>query len=365
MRISRRLITAARGSARLVGQQDRVHRAEARGRRRWRDRACSLAAGAACLLAFGVPGVSQSPALASPSSILNWTKQAPATSPPARGYVSMAYDTATGTAVLFGGDVNGQGVGDTWTWNGSTWTKQAPTTSPPARSGASMAYDASTGTVVLFGGYRWFGDTWTWNGTTWTKQAPATSPAARGYASMAYDVATGTVVLFGGTNGYRWFADTWTWNGTTWTKQAPPISPSARQGASTAYDAATGTVVLFGGSNAPQGRIFGDTWTWNGTSWTKQAPANRPAGREGGSAAYDAATGTVVLFGGQSGNYPLRGTETWDGSTWTKQAPANRPAAREGAAMAYDSATGTVFLFGGYDYWQNQLLSDTWEWGSS
>ena len=28
-----------------------------------------------------------------------------------------------------------------------------------------------------------------------------------------------------------------------------------------AYDAATGTVVLFGGG-APNGGVFGDTWTW-------------------------------------------------------------------------------------------------------
>ena len=55
--------------------------------------------------------------------------------------------------------------GGTWTWDGSTWTKQAPATSPHARRFASMAYDAATGTVVLFGGFArlgFFGDTWTW-----------------------------------------------------------------------------------------------------------------------------------------------------------------------------------------------------------
>ena len=64
----------------------------------------------------------------------------------------MAYDAATGTVVLFGGDGSSGDLGDTWTWNGTTWTEQTPATSPPARESATMAYDAATGTVVLFGG---------------------------------------------------------------------------------------------------------------------------------------------------------------------------------------------------------------------
>ena len=76
----------------------------------------------------------------------------------------MAYDPATGNVVLFGGADALQRFGDTWTWDGTTWTKQAPATSPPARYSASMAYDAATGNVVLFGGQggAFLGDTWTW-----------------------------------------------------------------------------------------------------------------------------------------------------------------------------------------------------------
>ncbi len=47
-----------------------------------------------------------------------------------------------------------------------TWTRQHPATSPPARTGAAMACDASTGAVVLFGGAGLNdghdGGTWTW-----------------------------------------------------------------------------------------------------------------------------------------------------------------------------------------------------------
>ena len=82
-------------------------------------------------------------------------------------YGAMAYDAATGTALLFGGEARGGGnLRDTWTWNGTTWTKQAPAASPSARYSEAMAYDAATGRVVLFGGVSPSGssldDTWTW-----------------------------------------------------------------------------------------------------------------------------------------------------------------------------------------------------------
>jgi hypothetical protein len=156
--------------------------------------------------------------------------------------------------------------------------------------------------------------------------------------------------------------DTWTWNGATWTQQHPATSPPARQAAAMAYDAATGTVVLFGGFGSSS--LLGDTWTWNGTTWTQQHPATSPRARQGTAMAYDAVTGAVVLFGGfnsrTSPNY-LGDTWTWDGTTWTKQQPAAHPSARDVAAVA-DAATGTVVLFGGGSP-DGGVFGDTWTWG--
>jgi hypothetical protein len=216
------------------------------------------AAGAAALATCGMLGMT--PAQVSSASTQTWTQQDPAVHPPARDCAAMAYDAATGTAVLFGGYRSNREAGDTWTWDGTTWTHQHPAVHPPARGGAAMAYDAATGTVVMFGGYPKhggivFADTWTWDGTNWTQQTPATSPPARAYASMAYDAATGTAVLFGSDPS----ADTWTWDGTNWTQQAPATSPPAREAAAMAYDAATGTVVLFSGYGH---NYLSDTWTW-------------------------------------------------------------------------------------------------------
>jgi hypothetical protein len=233
----------------------------------------------------------------------------------------MAYDAATGTAVLFGG-VNLHGfLSDTWTWDGTTWTQQHPAVHPFARSEASMAYDATTGTVVLFGGFNntvpnriTLGDTWTWDGTTWTKQHPAVHPSPRDEASMAYDAATGTVVLFGGFNGNNYIDDTWTWDGTTWTQQAPATSPLERAQGAMAYDAATSTAVLFGGDGPGLTGDLADTWTWDGTTWTQQAPATSPLARDSAAMAYDTATSSVVLFGGENTN--LKGFVLSDSWTW-------------------------------------------------
>ena len=325
----------------------------------------------ATLAVCGVLGAAPAAGQARLAVAPTWTEQAPATHPLGRSGAAMAYDAATGTAVLFGG-VGGRlkilKFADTWTWDGSTWTKQAPTAHPPPLVGTGMAYDAATRTAVLFGGAsvktgRDAGGTWTWDGSTWAKQAPAASPSPRDGASMAYDAATGTVVLFGGfaqTTGL-YLHDTWTWDGSTWTKQAPAASPPAWGAAGMAYDAATHSVVLFGGPN-------GDTWTWNGSTWAKQAPAASPSPRAGAGMAYDAATGTVVLFGGigySTGRY-LGDTWTWDGTTWTRQNPAASPATGVNPAMAYDAATGSVVLFGGYTgrgprpYHYHK---GTWTWG--
>lgn len=72
---------------------------------------------AGVLAAFGIPGAWQSLAVASSSPVLNWTKQAPAASPPGLFAEPMAYHAATGTVVLFSGNNAGRRVlGDTWTW---------------------------------------------------------------------------------------------------------------------------------------------------------------------------------------------------------------------------------------------------------
>jgi hypothetical protein len=58
----------------------------------------------------------------------------------------------------------------------------------------------------------------------------------------------------------------------------------------------------------------GMTWIWDGTAWTRQHPATSPPRLFAESMAGDAATGGVVMFGGQARIRELSGTWTWGSS---------------------------------------------------
>ena len=82
------------------------------------------------------------------------------------------------------------------------------------------------------------------------------------------------VLLFGGHRAREFYGDTWLWDGTSWTKVADD-GPSPR---GAAFIATVGDeVVVYGGYDA-DGKGFTDTWTWDGLTWTErkvQGPSER------------------------------------------------------------------------------------------
>ena len=156
-----------------------------------------------------------------------------------------------------------------------------------------MAYDSAHGQAVLFGGSSpvLLNDTWVWDGSNWEQKSPQTSPPVRYFHAMAYDAAHGQVVLFGGTGptpagvdfGTEALNDTWVWDGSNWTQESPQTSPSVRYSPAMAYDAAHGQVVLFGGAALnPDGTMkeLNDTWVWDGSNWTEKSPQTSPPVRD-------------------------------------------------------------------------------------
>src|SRR5262249_24290147 len=129
-----------------------------------------------------------------------WTFLQPASMPPALADAAMAYDSTRGVAVLFGGGTAASTqTQQTWEWNGTTWTQvcaKSPCANaiPPARFGARLAFDTARGKSVLFGGMTCqtvgcstFIDTWECDGASWRSPTPATSPLSRSLPSLAYD----------------------------------------------------------------------------------------------------------------------------------------------------------------------------------
>ena len=327
----------------------------------------------------------------------NWTKLSPAASPPARGCHAMA--TYGGKVFLFGGASGTGGVGlmnDTWEWDGTTWTKMAPANAPDPRERHVMATLGDR--VVLVAGVHLDSSTdqevnlqemWEWRGTDWTHSDAFPSPNGGGQAMAAlgsylvvagpiywtwdelmwrqprepsgpaayglYDAALATVgtklvCLYQG--------ETWLWDGTTWTfvEWAPVMGPGAAM-------TATGDGVLMFGANLRWTSSTISTWSWDGTAWTPRRSSTLPAARVGHAMA-DVA-GRVFLFGGRDPYDtlapPLADTWEWDGTTWLERKPAMSPPARSAHAMA--TLGSSVILFGGAG--ASGLLDDTWWWNST
>src|SRR5437762_219891 len=85
-----------------------------------------------------------------------------------------------------------------------------------------------------------------------------------------------------------------------------PASALAREGHALAYASARGVTVLFGGCC-----VLGDTWEWDGTTWTQRSPAASPPARSYHALAYDAGHAVTVLFGGL-GNGGSDFGDTWE-----------------------------------------------------
>jgi hypothetical protein len=248
---------------------------------------------------------------------------------------------------------------------------------PPGRNWDSWAYDPAQHEVVLFGGNGgtgpWpagpvFGDTWTWQSGCWTQQHPAASPSPRQGAAVAWDPATHQLLLFGGaadSSNPRYFGDTWTWNGTTWTQLHPATSPPARHQADMIYDAAMHEIILFGGHGVGAQNYFNDTWAWNGTTWTQLQPATSPSPRDTFSLVYDPASQSAILYGGFN-NGRLSDTWSWNGTTWTELSPAESPGVVSPVWQAgYDPASGQLVLYGGDHGLAGPYTAKTWVWSGS
>lgn len=298
-------------------------------------------------------------------SLAGWTQWFPTSSPSGRG-AALAYDSVH-RQVLYVGSGGPGTLGETWTWNGgSAWT-QLDVDGPPSVLGEGLAFDDATGSAVLFGGlgYRHAGTriypqlsarTWIWNDSQWTETNPAIHPPARFNASTAYDAAHKRIVLFGGcasTDCTSMRGDTWTWDGRSWTQQSMPTAPSPRSGASMTYDPVTRTVVLFGGVDGAK-HSLGDTWVWNGITWIQQHPATSPSARSSAALACHPVVGGLLLFGGTGQSSYPRDTWAWNGSTW-RRVPATTSPSTSSPNMTYDAALNLDVLFG--------RDRSTWTWG--
>jgi hypothetical protein len=291
----------------------------------------------------------------------SWAEVTTANTPSARVTHAMAYDSARGKVVMFGGGTaTGTATGttnDTWEYDGVNWTQVMTASSPSPRSDHEMVYDSARGKVVMVGGFS-FADTWEFDGVDWTEVTTANQPGLGGILhrhAMAYDSAREKVVIFGGEWVQGNFLDsTWEYDGVDWTHVTTANVPAARGRHSMAYDSAQGKIIMFGGAYSPLGGgpdcNLNDTWEYDGVDWTEVTTIGGPGARSHHAMAYDSAQGKIVMFGGLE---PCSGqgwpSDTWqyDGVDWAEVTTAGIPSVYGDHAMAFDSARGKVVMFGG------------------
>jgi Galactose oxidase, central domain len=310
-----------------------------------------------------------------------WTELSPSYSPAPRQGAAGVWDQVDLRVMVFSGDEQGlpANIPDTWWFYSGNWAEDQSTPSfswsqPSARVGGGIAFDTAAGYTIFFGGQTRDGangETWAYGNQEWIEIFPTTSPSARSFPAMAYDAKDGYVVLFGGRNATGTaLSDTWTftgkvWNGHksptvggNWTRLSPPTSPPSRYGAGGTYDITDGVFLIFGGIGA-SGTALGDTWSFTGGVWTQIVPTGAsPPARAFEVLVNDAAPkdGYVVLFGGMSGTTLLSDTWTFKGGVWKNLSLAVHPNAGWGSSAVYDSLNGETILFGGCGQAVNPLL---------
>lgn len=194
----------------------------------------------------------------------------------------------------------------------------------------------------------------------WTAVPTTTNPGLRAAHGLVADAARNHLVLFGGRSGSSVLGDTWTWNGSTWT-QVATSGPSPRHGHAMVYDALRQVVVVFGGYD-PLGTVLADTWEWNGASWTQRLTATTPPARAFAASAAWPAWGGIVVNGG----VPVDSTPhfwSFDGVDWTDRTTAATPRSYN-HAMAYHPLQQRLVLVGRDPYpgFQYNFLFDGTSW---
>lgn len=271
----------------------------------------------------------------------------------------LVYDDTAGHVVLFGGASAVQAPGGTFAWDGSTWTRFQNSNDPTTRLEHAMASrPGPTNQKILLYGGRTFNqfrtETYTFDGSAWTLQASIGGPPGIYGGALAFHQGIGKYIHFGGISSSGLYSDsTFEWDGTQWLPINIP-GPTARAFHAMEYDPIRNEIVLFGGRGTGGAGYLGDTWVFDGASWTLKNVINQPLNAAHAGMAFDPSRGTMVMHGGSTNVWPFPAnnqrnqTWEWNGAGWTAVNESN-PLARTYMAMVYDAANSELFLYGTTD----------------
>ncbi len=241
------------------------------------------------------------------------------------------------------------------------WRIDEPSTLPADRKNMCLAFDSARGQVVLFGGgdliTAVLNDTWLFQDGRWRRQTPTTSPSPRFDVACAYDPVRDRVVMAGGTTaGNARLDEIWEWDGVTWARAGARL-PAPVSAATAAFDVDSLSVVVVGGAGAN-----GDVATVNSVSATGVVAfdgASPPARSRAAATVHPG--GGIVFFGGESSAVPLDDTWLFEGGEFRAlevTAPAGVAADLAQAVLA--TVDGDVYFFAGQADKTFRLGANAW-----
>jgi hypothetical protein len=284
--------------------------------------------------------------------------------PPA-GPELVVYDPGRDRSVAILGDNSAFPGAVAWEHDGLGWSPVVTTPQPAARVQPAMVHDGSR--VLLYGGATPFGtaggaysDFWAYDGT-WNSLSPVgPTPGPRAWAAMAHDPLRNRVVLFGGTDQLGNFpGDTWEWDGATWT-QVNLVGPSPRVWHRMVYDEARQRVVLCGGALNPA--FFDDTWEWDGLNWINTVNGGFPICSQP-ALVFDRSTQRTLMFRGSTNlgvNIPgeIYAYDPPNGS-WTPVATASQLPFGTAVTGCYDATRERTLLLPEPGYYPGAPMATT------
>ncbi len=251
---------------------------------------------------------------------------------------------------------------------------------PTKRSDIHGAIDPDTGVFAVFGGddgpivnqipqaaYR--NDTWIFEpGLGWALTNPG-GPSARGRHAVAFDSNAQRMLVFGGrfrptgmTGNYTLYNDLWAFDfsARTWERLSDGTDgPAPRYFAAAAYDAASDSFYVYGGDTNPSALtidVSTEVWKFSGGTWQEvsvsgQAPAPN---RLFVGYTHDSKRNKLIVYGGQVGDFVTAGNRDLysldlASGAWSKLSDGTSgPSGRFSAQMTYDKEGDQYIIMGGH-----------------
>jgi galactose oxidase-like protein/Kelch motif protein len=299
--------------------------------------------------------------------------------PSARDFPAIVIDPQTDLIYLFGGQMQGTGQSDLWSYNQTSdaWNYISTTTPVGALFGHSFCFDGDRNRMVIFGGYGGSGgdicnELWFYYpaNNSWYNPNPPSSPRPHSgiHGNMCYNGYLKAYIVAGGGDAnlltynpgsYAYFTENNSW-------QEMSYIPGSRGYPMMVYDTSEQQVMLFGGDiseglfggNHPEDQMNTLFYLNNGNkAWNIVSATDLPVAMPY-FMVYDSISKKPTIYNTDIQTYTSKFyTLTTSTSTWTEVNPLNKPTSTLPMGLVYCESENHFLFFGGVNNGTNNLVN--------